>query len=105
VPGGDPAAFVRAQVQGSGSGPDEEVTPGRVRVAAPAETIRRQIPDRYASVQPDGADACLVTTRGGWKRDFIVWMATLGAPIEVLEPPELRELARDIAGRLTAASG
>ena len=103
VPGGDPAAFVRAQVQRSGDEVRADLPAGRVRVAAPADRVRGQVPDRYATVEADGDDACVVTTRGGWRRDFVVWMATLGEPIEVLEPPELRELAHAIAGRLAAA--
>jgi predicted DNA-binding transcriptional regulator YafY len=103
VPGGDPAAYVRRQVQRGGESPDRPSTPGRVRVAAPAREIRHRVPERYATVEPDGDHACVVSTRGPWRDGFLVWMATLGAPIEVLDPPELRGLASEIAGRLAAA--
>jgi len=32
-----------------------------------------------------------------------VWMATLEQPIEILGPPELRDAARGLVGRLAAA--
>ena len=64
VPGGDPAAYVAAQLRarrddeaerGAGPGPAR-----RARGRAPATASRR----RYADVEPDGEDACIVTTRG-----------------------------------------
>jgi predicted DNA-binding transcriptional regulator YafY len=102
VPGGDPAAYVRRQLQGSGETDRAEIPAGRIRIHAPAARVRGRV-QRYATVEPDGEDACLVTTRGGWREEFVVWMATLGEPLEVLEPPEMRALARSIAQRLAAA--
>jgi hypothetical protein len=55
------------------------------------------------TVEPDGEDACVVTTRGPWSREFLVWMATLDAPMAVLDPPELAEVAQGLARRLAAA--
>jgi hypothetical protein len=62
------------------------------------------VPARYATVEPDGDDACIVTTRGSWSREFLVWMALLDEPIEVLGPPELVEAARALVGRLAEAA-
>ncbi|HWD65203.1 MAG TPA: YafY family protein [Solirubrobacteraceae bacterium] len=98
VPGGDPAAFLKERIRG----PEGE--PGRVRLGLPADQARRRIPGRYATVEPDGPAGCLVTTIGQWRRDFLIWMATLDAPMEVLGPPELIELGRSLAGRLAAAT-
>jgi predicted DNA-binding transcriptional regulator YafY len=103
VPGGDPAAFVRGRLRSAGDG-DEERRPGRVRLAQPAARARRRVPGRYATVEPDGEDACIVTTRGGWSREFLVWMALLDAPLEVLGPPELADAARALVTRLAAAA-
>jgi predicted DNA-binding transcriptional regulator YafY len=102
VPGGDPAAFVRERLRGAreGDGSSAEVQPGRIRLGAPAGRVRARIPARYASVEPDGEDACVVTTRGAWSSGFLVWMATLDEPMQVLDPPELVELARTVAARL-----
>ncbi len=78
--------------------------PGRIRLALPATQASRRIPARYAQVEPDGDAACIVTTRGGWSRNFLVWMALLDEPIEVLDPPELAQAARTLVSRLGAAA-
>lgn len=102
VPGGDPAAFVqRALRQGDASATP---VPGRIRVHAPAEQIAGRVPGRYATVAPDGAGACVVSTVGGWSRSFLVWMALLDVELTVLEPPELVAAARTVADRLHAAT-
>lgn len=98
VPGGDPAAFVKQRIRG----PEGE--PGSVRLGLPAQDARRRIPARHATIQEDGDAACIVTTTGQWRRDFLIWMATLDAPMEVLGPPELIELGRSLAERLAAAT-
>ena len=68
VPGGDPAAFVRERLRGVWEGEPSEVVPGRIRMGAPANGIRSRVPARYASVDEDGEEACIVTTRGSWSR-------------------------------------
>ena len=101
VPGGDAAAYVRRQLQAAGTG-EAEAPPGRVRLRAPATRMRDRIPSRSAIVEPDGEHACIVTTRGAWSAGFVIWMALLEEPMEVLGPPELAESARKIAARLGA---
>ena len=103
VPGGDPAAFVKRRLRDAG-GDDREAPPGRIRVRAGAGQIGRRVPRGYAAVEADGADACLVTTHGPWSRQFLIWMALLDEPIEVLGPPELVAAAAALGGRLTAAA-
>jgi hypothetical protein len=75
-----------------------------VRLSAPASRIRSRIPARYADVEPDGEEACVVTSRGAWSRSFLVWMATLDEPFEVLGPPQMVDAARSMSARLAAAS-
>jgi predicted DNA-binding transcriptional regulator YafY len=103
APGGDPTAYVKGQLRSSG-GDDAPAAPGRVRVLIPAAQASKRIPDRYATIEPDGEDACVVTTRGAWSRNFLVWMATLDAPMQVLGPPELTESARRLVARLGEAA-
>ena len=105
VPGGDPAANVKRQLQRGGDDRDGTAVPGRIRVTAPAARIQHRVPSRYATIEPDGEDACVVSTRGAWHDSFLVWMATLGEPIEILGPPELRDAARGVLKRLTAGVG
>jgi predicted DNA-binding transcriptional regulator YafY len=103
VPGGDPAAYVQERLRADRAG-SPEAPPGRMRLAAPAEAVRAKIPSRYASVEPDGAEHCIVTTRGPWSRSALVWTALLGHPLEVMDPPELAELARTLSRQLGAAA-
>jgi predicted DNA-binding transcriptional regulator YafY len=102
VPGGDPAAYVQQRLRVDRAG--GEAPPGRMRLAVAAERVRHRIPDRYASVEPDGEEHCIVTTRGPWSRSALVWTALLDHPLEVLEPPELVEVARTLSTRLSAAA-
>jgi predicted DNA-binding transcriptional regulator YafY len=104
VPGGDPAAFVRERLRSS-STDEAEAVPGAVRVQASAAHISKRVPSRYAAVEPDGEERCIVTTRGPWSREFLVRMALLEEPMEVLGPPELITAAGALATRLSAASG
>jgi predicted DNA-binding transcriptional regulator YafY len=102
VPGGDPAAFVKRQLSSASEEPD--APSGSVRVHASAAEIRKRVPSHYATVEPDGHEACVVTTRRAWSRSFLVWLTLLDEPIEVLGPPELIALAQSLAVRLGAAS-
>ena len=106
VPGGDPAAYVRRQLR-SGQMGDVEAVPGRVRVHAPVASVARRVPSRYAAVEPDHDHdgACVVTTRGAWSRSFLVWMATLDEPLDVLSPPELLAEAHAVVARLGGTVG
>lgn len=102
VPGGDPAAFVKQQLRSTAA--DEPAAPGRIRFHATAGQIGKRVPNRYATVEPDGEEACIVTTRGAWSREFLVWMALLEEPMEVLDPPELVAITRTLATRLSSAA-
>jgi predicted DNA-binding transcriptional regulator YafY len=103
VPGGDAAAYVRRQLHAGGFDEGEAI-PGRVRLGIPAAAASARVPGRYASVEPDGEDACIVSTRGQWSHSFLVWMATLDAPMRVLDPPEMAAAARAMVARLSAAA-
>ena len=103
VPGGDPAAFVKQQLRGAVAD-ESEAHPGRIRVHAGASLIAKRVPGRYAAVEPDGEDRCIVTTHGPWSRHFLVWMALIDEPIDVLGPPELIAAAASLGRRLTAAA-
>jgi predicted DNA-binding transcriptional regulator YafY len=103
IPGGDPAAFVKERLRGVRDS-ELERGPGTLRLAAPAARARARIPARYAVIEPEGDASCLVTSRGAWSHQFLVWMATLGESIEVLDPPEFAEAARGLAARLSASA-
>ncbi|HEX4108177.1 MAG TPA: transcriptional regulator [Solirubrobacteraceae bacterium] len=103
VPGGDPAAYVKGQLRPGEAG-ENPAEPGRIRLGIPAADASRRVPSRYATVEPDGEQACVVTTRGAWSRNFLVWTALLDEPMEVLGPPELAQAARTLVSRLTPAA-
>jgi predicted DNA-binding transcriptional regulator YafY len=101
VPGGDPAGYVKRSIRGGEGG---DVVHGRVRLRAPASLIGPRVPQRYATVAPDGDDACIVTTTGSWSREFLVWMAMMDVELTVLEPPELAAQAGGLASRLASVA-
>ena len=103
VPGGDPAAYLRRRLE-TDPAAERDAAPGRIRLGVSASTVRERIPARYATVEPDGEDHCVVTTRGASSRSFLVWMALLDEPMEVLGPPELAALARTLVARLGEAA-
>jgi predicted DNA-binding transcriptional regulator YafY len=103
VPGGDPAAFVKQQLR-SAAADEPDAAPGRIRVTASAAKITKRIPSRYATVEPEGEESCIVATRGPWSREFLVWMALLEESMQVLGPPELIEAAGALALRLGSAA-
>jgi predicted DNA-binding transcriptional regulator YafY len=104
VPGGDPAGYLQQQLHRHRAGAEPEAEPGRIRVLAPAARIAGRVPQQYASVEPDGPDACLLQTHGTWSHQFLLWSALLGEPIEVLGPERLVETARQLGARLTTGS-
>lgn len=103
VPGGDAAAFVKDQLRRRGSA-ESPAPPGRIQLGLAAADAGRRIPDRYATVEPDGEHACVVSTRGPWSHEFLVWMALLDAPMQVLGPPEMAKAAQAMVARLGAAA-
>jgi hypothetical protein len=87
-----------------GASGGDTAAPGQIRLRIPAHHASRRIPGRYAIVEPDGEHACIVSTRGAWSRNFLVWMALLDEPIEVLGPPELADAARTLVAQLSGAA-
>ena len=73
-------------------------------IRASAEQIRKRAPSRYVKVEPDGQNRCIVTTRGSWSRHFLASVALLEEPMEILGPPEMTNVASDLANRLAAAA-
>ena len=96
LPGGDPAAYVAANLS------DAPVRhQARVRVHAPADEVG---PVMGGTLVPVDERTC--EFRAG--DDRLDWLAMrvlmLGADFEVLEPPELADHLRGLAGRLARAS-
>jgi predicted DNA-binding transcriptional regulator YafY len=78
--------------------------PARVRLRVSAEDISELIPPAAGLLTPDGASSCLLETGGNSVNDLVGWLTSLDVGFEVLDPPELRTLLRELAERYTAAS-
>jgi predicted DNA-binding transcriptional regulator YafY len=102
VPGGDAAAYVQRQIRGRGS-EAQDAPPAEIRFHASAAAIRPRLPGSRATVEPDGEDACIVSTVGPWSRHFLVWAALLDVEMKVLGPPEMIAAAATVSARLAPA--
>jgi predicted DNA-binding transcriptional regulator YafY len=91
----DPVAFVQRAVTAA---PYRHVA--RVRLRAPAERIREQVPPQVGRVEDD-RDGWCVLVAGADELDWIAMhVARMGFEAQVLEPPELKEAAARLARRL-----
>jgi predicted DNA-binding transcriptional regulator YafY len=99
VPGGDPAAFVAANLRGV-----QYRHAARVTLHAPVDELRARQPWMWGTLEPlgDGAHCELRTSD-----DSLDWLALriagIGVPFEVHEPPQLAERCRELGARLTRA--
>jgi predicted DNA-binding transcriptional regulator YafY len=76
----------------------------RVLVRAPAEEVADLVPPTAGVVEPAGPGTCILSSGGndlGW---MAMHLATMGHEFNVLEPPELIEQVKALAGRLQRAS-
>jgi predicted DNA-binding transcriptional regulator YafY len=98
VPGGDPAAFVAANLRGA-----QYRHVARVTLHAPAEELRARFPGMWGTLEPRTKRTC--EYRGS--DDSLDWLALriagLGVDFEVHEPPELADRCRALAKRLARA--
>jgi predicted DNA-binding transcriptional regulator YafY len=100
LPAADAAEFVRRNVTAA---------PGIWQVTAvieaPAAVIRERI-GRWATIEEDGPDRCLVTMTPGDNLDWpVIAFGVAGADFQVLSPPELIARVRDWGIRFTRAAG
>ena len=96
----DPVAFVQRAVVSS----PYRFT-ARIRVHADAEGVAATVSPRTASVEPIDAGACLLVAGGDSLYGLAFHLAWLGHDFDVLEPPELREVLRELGRRMLRACG
>jgi predicted DNA-binding transcriptional regulator YafY len=73
---------------------------------APIHELDRRVPPSYGSLEPIDERSCMLHTGSDWLGGLAVYIAELGVDFTVVEPPELTERVRELAGRFTrAASG
>ena len=99
LPADDPATYV---VENLSSAPMRHEA--RIRVHAPAEEMRRVLPEYWGTIEPIDTESC--EFRAG--DDDLGWLALrialFGVDFVVHEPPELADHLRELAGRLSRAA-
>nr|WP_205752421.1 WYL domain-containing protein [Cryptosporangium phraense] len=95
----DAAAFVQEGVA-------SRVYPRQARflVHAPAETVRAQVSASAAVVRPHASGGCEVVSGGADLDSVLLHVLLLGHDFDVLDPPDLRVRARELAEKLRSAA-
>jgi len=80
--------------------------PARVRLHAPAEVIAShdRVTPAAGLLRPVDEHSCIMETGSGSLQDLVGYLTSLDVAFEVLDPPELRTLLRELADRYTAAA-
>ena len=99
VPGGDAAAYVARSVSAA-----VYRYRARVRLNVPVRIAAERVPPTAGHLEPDGDDACILTTGAESLDTLVVYTALVGAEFEVLDPPELARYLLVVAARLTRAA-
>jgi predicted DNA-binding transcriptional regulator YafY len=71
----------------------------------PVEVIAESLPPEAGPLRPDGEHSCVLETGSDSLRELIRYLTGLDTAFEVLDPPELRTLLRELADRYAAAAG
>jgi predicted DNA-binding transcriptional regulator YafY len=99
LPAADAAEFVRRNIAAVPS-----TWQVKAVIEAPAAVVRERI-GRWATIEEDGPDRCLVTMTPGDNLDWpVIALGVAGADFQVLSPPELAELIGDWGARFTRAA-
>jgi predicted DNA-binding transcriptional regulator YafY len=99
LPAPDVAAYLQQQFSGAA-----HPCRGEAVLDAPASVIARWA-GHADLVEPIDAHRCRVVS-GAWSWGALAaWFGVFDVPLTVVGPPELREAARELAGRYAAASG
>jgi predicted DNA-binding transcriptional regulator YafY len=77
---------------------------GRFTVHAPADAVAARMPPTSAVVEPAGDGACILTTGSNSLDELAMWVAQLGVPFQVHEPPELLQHIHALGTRLIDAT-
>jgi predicted DNA-binding transcriptional regulator YafY len=97
-PADDIAAYVAASV----SSPYR--FQARIVLHAPLTQMAEQVPLTTGTLEPIDDRSCLLRTWSDWLGGIAVYVAMLGVEFTVLEPPELKEQVRELAGRFARAT-
>lgn len=67
-----------------------------VRILAPLEEVAPQVPARAGTVTADGPEACILRAGADELHWVAMHLAWIGAPIEVIDPPELLTVIEEL---------
>jgi predicted DNA-binding transcriptional regulator YafY len=76
----------------------------RVRYRAPLSVVAQVFSASSVELEPDGPDACIMTTGADDPERMVPWLAMPGCEFEVLEPAEVVEAVRVVSARLARAA-
>jgi len=76
----------------------------RVRLHRPVAVMAESIPPAGGLLRPVDEHSCVLETGGDSLSDLLGYLTSLDVAFEVLDPPELRALLRDLARRYTRAA-
>jgi predicted DNA-binding transcriptional regulator YafY len=99
-PADDIAAFVSRAVSSA-----RDRYQAQIVLRAPLAKVEGRVPQAYGTLEPIDERSCLLRTGSDWLGGLAVYVADIGVDFEVLEPPELVEMVRDLAGRFDRAAG
>ncbi|MEV0974319.1 helix-turn-helix transcriptional regulator [Microtetraspora glauca] len=77
---------------------------GRFTVHAPADVIAARMPPTMAVVEPADDGACVLNAGSNSLDELAMWIAQLGVPFQVHEPPELVQHIHALGTRLIDAA-
>jgi len=77
----------------------------RIRLHAPVEVMAGRLSPEAGPLQPFDEHSCLLETGSDSLRDLVRYLTNLDVAFDVLDPPELRTLLRELAERYAAAAG
>jgi predicted DNA-binding transcriptional regulator YafY len=95
----DAAAYVRRAITSS---PYRYVA--KVRYHVPQEVVAQTFSSAAVEIEPDGPDACIVTTGADDPERLVPYLAMPGCEFEVLGPPEVVAAVREVSERLLRAA-
>ena len=99
LPARDIGAYVSAAVSTA-----RDRYQARVVLRAPLAEVAKRVPPSYGSLEAIDERSCLLRTGSDWLGGLAVYVAMIGVDFEVLEPPELVDEVRALAGRFTRAT-
>src|SRR5205085_8961319 len=99
-----PAADHAASVARRGSASRDRYQ-AEIVLHAPREVVEPRVPPAFGTLEAIGERSCRLLTGAEWLGGLAVYIANIGVDFQVVEPPELLAVVRELAGRFARAAG